>query len=76
LYNRISLSNHHSLETDQTWIPVIARISTNIIRLEREFHMLALSLRKARADGRISVRGEKRVRLDGPEEAGFEEQPP
>jgi hypothetical protein len=24
-------------------------------------------------DTRISVRGEKRVRLDGPEEAGFEE---
>jgi hypothetical protein len=44
--------------------------------LESEISLLvslALNLRKARADGRISVRGEKRVRLDGPEEAGFEE---
>ena len=44
--------------------------------LESEISLLvslALNLRKARADGRISVRGEKRVRLDGPEEAGLEE---
>jgi hypothetical protein len=34
---------------------------------------LALGLRNARAEGRVSVRGEKRVKLDGPEEAGPEE---
>jgi hypothetical protein len=34
---------------------------------------LALNLRKARADGRDSTRGEKRVKLEGPEEAGAEE---
>ena len=34
---------------------------------------LALGLRNARAEGRDSVRGEKRVKLDGPEEAGPEE---
>jgi hypothetical protein len=54
--HRANLHQHYSARTRVSHAEVSLLVS------------LALSLRKARADGRISVRGEKRVRLDGPEE--------
>lgn len=59
----ISLSNQHSLETDQTWIPVIARISTNIIRLEREFHMLRSIVQSSDPDCNHTIRPVDLIRL-------------
>ncbi|KAJ5158598.1 CheY-like superfamily [Penicillium coprophilum] len=59
----ISFSNQHSLETEQTWIPVIARISTNIIRLEREFHMLRSIVQSSDPDCNHTIRPVDLIRL-------------
>ncbi|OQE40931.1 hypothetical protein PENCOP_c005G00711 [Penicillium coprophilum] len=59
----ISFSNQHSLETEQAWIPVIARISTNIIRLEREFHMLRSIVQSSDPDCNHTIRPVDLIRL-------------
>ncbi|KAJ5361035.1 hypothetical protein N7541_001879 [Penicillium brevicompactum] len=61
--SEVSLSNHHSLEADQVWIPVIARISTNIVRLEREFHMLRSIVQSSDPDCNHTIRPLDLIRL-------------
>ncbi|KAJ5793666.1 hypothetical protein N7457_000265 [Penicillium paradoxum] len=61
--SEISLSNHHSQEAEQIWVPVIARISTNIIRLEREFHMLRSIVQSSDPDCNHTIRPIDLIRL-------------
>jgi hypothetical protein len=61
--SEVSLSNHHSLEAESIWIPVVARISTNIIRLEREFHMLRSIVQSSDPDCNHTIRPIDLVRL-------------
>ncbi|KAJ5576840.1 hypothetical protein N7535_003766, partial [Penicillium sp. DV-2018c] len=61
--SEISLSNHHSQEAEQLWIPVVARVSTNIIRLEREFHMLRSIVQSSDPDCNHTIRPLDLIRL-------------
>ncbi|CAG7992670.1 unnamed protein product [Penicillium olsonii] len=61
--SEVSLSNHHSLEAETVWIPVIARISTNIVRLEREFHMLRSIVQSSDPDCNHTIRPLDLVRV-------------
>ncbi|CAG8100927.1 unnamed protein product [Penicillium salamii] len=61
--SEVSLSNHHSLEAEAVWIPVVARISTNIVRLEREFHMLRSIVQSSDPDCNHTIRPLDLIRL-------------
>lgn len=61
--SEISLSNQHSLEAEALWIPVVARISTNIVRLEREFHMLRSIVQSSDPDCNHTIRPLDLIRL-------------
>lgn len=43
-------------DQEQIWIPVVARISTNVLRLEREFHMLRSIVQSSDPDCNHTVR--------------------
>lgn len=61
--SEISLSNQNSLEAEALWIPVVARISTNIVRLEREFHMLRSIVQSSDPDCNHTIRPLDLIRL-------------
>jgi predicted ATPase len=50
-------------EQEQIWIPVVARISTNVVRLEREFHMLRSIVQSSDPDCNHTVRPIDLIRL-------------
>lgn len=50
-------------DQEQIWIPVIARVSTNVIRLEREFHMLRSIVQSSDPDCNHTVRPIDLIRL-------------
>ncbi|KAJ5591105.1 hypothetical protein N7450_005077 [Penicillium hetheringtonii] len=50
-------------DQEQIWIPVIARISTNVVRLEREFHMLRSIVQSSDPDCNHTVRPIDLIRL-------------
>jgi predicted ATPase len=50
-------------EQDQIWIPVVARVSTNVIRLEREFHMLRSIVQSSDPDCNNTIRPIDLIRL-------------
>lgn len=55
-------------DQEQLWIPVVARISTNVIRLERAFHMLRSIMQSADPDCNHTLRPIDLIRL--PAESG------
>jgi len=57
-------------EQEQIWIPVVARVSTNVIRLEREFHMLRSIVQSSDPDCNNTIRPIDLIRL--PPEPGDE----
>ncbi|KAJ5601674.1 hypothetical protein N7510_011208 [Penicillium lagena] len=69
LNRRISVSETSSeislsrAEQDQIWTPVIARISTNVVRLEREFHMLMSVVQTSDPDCNHTIRPVDLIRL-------------
>lgn len=63
--SEISLSRG---DQEQIWIPVVARVSTNVIRLEREFHMLRSIVQSSDPDCNHTVRPIDLIRL--PQEPG------
>ncbi|KAJ5594780.1 uncharacterized protein N7459_000988 [Penicillium hispanicum] len=50
-------------EQEQIWIPVVARVSTNVVRLEREFHMLRSIVQSSDPDCNHTVRPIDLIRL-------------
>ncbi|KAJ5674086.1 hypothetical protein N7462_009525 [Penicillium macrosclerotiorum] len=50
-------------EQEQIWIPVVARVSTNVIRLEREFHMLRSVVQSSDPDCNHTIRPIDLIRL-------------
>lgn len=50
-------------DQEQIWIPVIARVSTNIVRLEREFHMLRSIVQSSDPDCNHTIRPIDLIRL-------------
>lgn len=50
-------------DQEQIWIPVIARVSTNVVRLEREFHMLRSIVQSSDPDCNHTIRPIDLVRL-------------
>ncbi|KAJ5141279.1 hypothetical protein N7526_002274 [Penicillium atrosanguineum] len=50
-------------EQEQVWIPVVARVSTNVIRLEREFHMLRSIVQSSDPDCINTIRPIDLIRL-------------
>ncbi|KAJ5095338.1 hypothetical protein NUU61_004694 [Penicillium alfredii] len=50
-------------DQEQIWMPVIARISTNVVRLEREFHMLRSIVQSSDPDCNHTIRPIDLVRL-------------
>ncbi|KAJ5288003.1 hypothetical protein N7478_003689 [Penicillium angulare] len=50
-------------DQDPVWIPVIARVSTNFIRLEREFHMLRSIVQSSDPDCNHTIRPIDLIRL-------------
>ncbi|KAJ5760997.1 hypothetical protein N7520_008153 [Penicillium odoratum] len=61
LVSELSLSRGGDHE--QVWIPVVARVSTNFIRLEREFHMLRSIVQSSDPDCNHTVRPIDLIRL-------------
>ena len=77
LNRRISLSETSSDfslsrggEQEQVWTPVVARVSTNVVRLEREFHMLRSIVQSSDPDCNNTIRPIDLIRL--PPEPGDE----
>ncbi|KAJ5887929.1 hypothetical protein N7495_007970 [Penicillium taxi] len=50
-------------EQEQVWVPVVARVSTHVVRLEREFHMLRSIVQSSDPDCNYTVRPIDLVRL-------------
>lgn len=50
-------------DQEQIWIPVIARVSTNVVRLEREFHMLRSIVQSSDPDCNHTIRPIDLIRL-------------
>lgn len=50
-------------DQEQIWIPVIARVSTNVVRLEREFHMLRSIVQSSDPDCVHTIRPIDLIRL-------------
>ena len=50
-------------EQEQTWVPVIARVSTNVVRLEREFYMLRSIVQSSDPDCNHTIRPIDLIRL-------------
>ncbi|KAJ5174443.1 uncharacterized protein N7482_000320 [Penicillium canariense] len=50
-------------DQEQVWIPVVARVSTNVIRLEREFHMLRSIVQSSDPDCNYTIRPLDLIRL-------------
>ncbi|KAJ5493210.1 hypothetical protein N7539_001956 [Penicillium diatomitis] len=50
-------------EQEQIWVPVVARVSTNVIRLEREFHMIKSIVQSSDPDCNHIIRPIDLVRL-------------
>lgn len=58
--SEISLSR---LDQEPTWIPVIARVSSHIVRLEREFHMIRSVVQTSDPDCNHTIRPLDLIRL-------------
>lgn len=50
-------------DQEQIWVPVVARVSTNVIRLEREFHMLRSIVQSSDPDCNHTIRPIDLIRL-------------
>lgn len=57
-------------DQEQVWIPVIARVSTNVVRLEREFHMLRSIVQSSDPDCNHTVRPIDLIRLPPDRDVG------
>lgn len=51
------------LDQEPAWIPVLARVSSHIVRLEREFHMIRSIVQTSDPDGNHTIRPLDLIRL-------------
>lgn len=66
--SELSLSR---IEHEPTWIPVVARVSTHVVRLEREFHMMRSIVQISDPDCNHTIRPIDLLRLPpDPEDSG------